>query len=128
MKASSAAKNLASFYMERTLQEHDSLQFRPSVLAAAAVSLAMSNPDVLEFAEHDEDHQPGIPKILIRYTGFCISEIREAARLMERTVPETTSTNARRTLAAVKRKYESDRYDCVSTAFTPPLVDHLGNL
>ncbi|CAJ1953362.1 unnamed protein product [Cylindrotheca closterium] len=129
MKASSTAKNLASFYMERTLQEHESLQFRPSVLAAAAVSLAMSNPDIVEFAENDDEgHQPGIPKKLIRYTGFSICEIRDAASLMERTVPETTSTNARRTLAAVKRKYESDRYDCVSTAFTPPLVEHLENV
>jgi len=128
MNASSTAKNLANFYMERTLQEHESLQFRPSLLAAAAVSLAMSNPDVLEFAEDGEVHQPGIPQNLLRYTGFSNSQVLKAARLMERTVPETTSTNARRTLAAVKRKYESDRYDCVSTAFTQPLVDHLDDL
>lgn len=128
MKASSTAKNLANFYLERTLQEHESLEYRPSLLAAAATSLAMSNPDVLESAEDGADYQQGISQKLLQFTDFSDSEIREAARLMERTVPETTPTNARRTLAAVKRKYESDRYDCVSTAFTPPLVDHLDDL
>ena len=125
VKASSTAKNLANYYLERTLQEHESLAFRPSVLAAAAVSLAMCNPDILEF-EDGSTRQPGALQVLLQYTGFSQDEIRGAAALFERTVPETTSTSARRTLTAVKRKYESDRYDCVSTAFTPPLVRHLG--
>lgn len=44
---------------------------------------------------------------------------------MERKVKETNTTSARRKLVAVKRKYESDRYDNVSTAFTPPLARHI---
>jgi hypothetical protein len=47
-KADGVAANLASFYMERILLEHSMLDLRPSHLAAAAVSLALNNPDLPE--------------------------------------------------------------------------------
>jgi len=46
-KASPFTKHAANYYMERTLQEHDLLQFRPSLMAATAVMLALSNTDIL---------------------------------------------------------------------------------
>lgn len=46
--ASETVKNLAYYYSERMLQEYDSLKFRPSVLAAAAVTLALNNPNAVE--------------------------------------------------------------------------------
>lgn len=45
-KADGVTANLASFYMERILLEHSMLDLRPSHLAAAAVSLALNNPDL----------------------------------------------------------------------------------
>lgn len=45
-KASPLVRAAANYYVERTLQEHDLLQFRPSVLAATAVILALNNPDI----------------------------------------------------------------------------------
>jgi hypothetical protein len=44
--ADGVAANLASFYLERTLLEYSALDLRPSHIAAAAVSLALNNPDV----------------------------------------------------------------------------------
>jgi hypothetical protein len=44
--ATGVAANLASFYMERMLLEYSALEFRPSHLAAAAVALALNNPDL----------------------------------------------------------------------------------
>jgi hypothetical protein len=46
--ATRAARCLANFYMERMLQEYSALKYRPSLVAAAAVSLSMNNPDALE--------------------------------------------------------------------------------
>ena len=45
--ASDLVRHAANFYMERTLQEHDLLRYRPSVVAASAVILAMNNPSIL---------------------------------------------------------------------------------
>lgn len=39
---------LSNFYMDRMLQEHRALNHPPSILAAAVISLAMNNPDVLD--------------------------------------------------------------------------------
>lgn len=47
-KASKMAIPAASYFMERTLQEDDLLQFRPSLVAASAVSLAINHPDIRE--------------------------------------------------------------------------------
>lgn len=48
-KATRVMRNLANFYMERMLQEYSTLNYRPSLVAAAAVSLAMNNPDVFDY-------------------------------------------------------------------------------
>jgi hypothetical protein len=48
LKASPIIKNAANYYTERTLQEHDLLCFRPSLICASAVVLAINNPDISE--------------------------------------------------------------------------------
>ena len=148
-KASRTTKHLANYYMERMLQEYGTLQYRPSLVAAAAVSLALNNPDILDNDGMDVD-APGVVRIfyvlvhiyiyaifplsrihllqpgaLLDYTGFSHDDIIEVAGLLESKVRETNTTSARRRLVAVKRKYESDRYDNVSTTFTPPLARHI---
>lgn len=62
-KATSIASNLASFYMERMLLEYSTLDIRPSHLAAAAVSLAVNNPDLPENKLTNGSEYTTIPKI-----------------------------------------------------------------
>jgi hypothetical protein len=46
------------------LQEYSMLNYRPSLIAAAAVSLARSNPDVLEETKEENEIQvPGVVRI-----------------------------------------------------------------
>jgi G2/mitotic-specific cyclin-B, other len=56
-EASETVKNLARYYSERMLQEYDSLRFRPSVLAAAAVTLAVYNPTAMELENRQGNHE-----------------------------------------------------------------------
>ena len=49
----------ANYYTERMLQEHDSLKYRPSVIAAAAVCLAINHPELREFDEI-QTAKPGV--------------------------------------------------------------------
>eukprot|EP00581_Thalassiosira_minuscula_P000346 CAMPEP_0183741678 /NCGR_PEP_ID=MMETSP0737-20130205/62774_1 /TAXON_ID=385413 /ORGANISM="Thalassiosira miniscula, Strain CCMP1093" /LENGTH=55 /DNA_ID=CAMNT_0025977091 /DNA_START=117 /DNA_END=280 /DNA_ORIENTATION=+ len=51
-------RHAAAYYLERTLQEHDLLEYRPSVVCASAVILALNNPDV---RIHEEDYERELP-------------------------------------------------------------------
>lgn len=53
-----------------------------------------------------------------------MNDIKEVASLMESKVGET-EMSTRRPLEAVKRKYQSDRYDNASVSFALPKVVHL---
>ena len=44
VKASKLVQHASSYYTERTLQEHDMLKYRPSVICASAVILALNHP------------------------------------------------------------------------------------
>jgi len=45
-KASPMTSVTAAYILERTLQEHDLLLYRPSMVCASAVILALNNPDI----------------------------------------------------------------------------------
>lgn len=45
-KASELSGVAASYYLERSLQEYQFLKYRPSLVAASAVCLALNNPDI----------------------------------------------------------------------------------
>lgn len=49
VKATSVVRNLANYYMERMLQEHTALRFKPSLLAVACTCLALNHPDRSEY-------------------------------------------------------------------------------
>lgn len=53
INASPLVKHAASYYLERTLQEHDMLRYRPSLICAAAIVLAVNNPDI----DDDDDDE-----------------------------------------------------------------------
>ena len=59
-KASPMTKVTAAYYLERTLQEHDMLQYRPSMICASAVILALNNPDVRVVEEDWFRELPGL--------------------------------------------------------------------
>jgi G2/mitotic-specific cyclin-B, other len=62
--------NIASrYYLDRMLQEHDVLKFRPSLLAAAVVCLAINHPEIREFDEV-ENQKPGMVRMLLRFLLF----------------------------------------------------------
>ena len=50
VKASKLVQHASAYYTERTLQEHDMLKYRPSVICASAIILALNHP---EFAAED---------------------------------------------------------------------------
>lgn len=58
-RATKTMATAANYFLERMLQEHDALQFRPSVLAAASVCLAINHPEI---RDHDglENDKPGV--------------------------------------------------------------------
>lgn len=58
-QASKTMASAANYYLERMLQEHDALQFRPSVIAAAAVCLAINHPEIRDFDANESD-KPGV--------------------------------------------------------------------
>jgi len=55
LKAPAMVKHAASYYTERTLQEHDMLRFRPSLICASAIVLAINNPEI-DFDEGAEEN------------------------------------------------------------------------
>ena len=58
LNASTTVGHAAQYYLERSLQEHDMLDYRPSEVCCAAVILAINNPDILLL---DEDYDRVVP-------------------------------------------------------------------
>ena len=59
-KASPMTRQAATYYLERTLQEHDLLKYRPSMICASAVILALNNPDIPIHEKEDDRELPGL--------------------------------------------------------------------
>ncbi|KAL3765188.1 hypothetical protein ACHAWU_010379 [Discostella pseudostelligera] len=121
-KASPMTKVVAAYYLERTLQEHDMLQYRPSMVCASAVILALNNPDI-RVAEEDWFREcPGLPKILMEYTQFDEKELWKCIALVAQKVSGPSICASKRHLNAVKKKYENKKYLSVSTDLVDPDV------
>mmetsp|Transcript_8893 Transcript_8893/g.12738 ORF Transcript_8893/g.12738 Transcript_8893/m.12738 type:complete len:493 (-) Transcript_8893:259-1737(-) len=123
--ASEMTTHAASYYLERTLQEHSFLQFRPSVVCASAVILALNNPDIRVQEEDLERELPGFPKILMEYTGFCEYELTTCMERMAEKVAEEPITASRRQLNAVKKKFENSKYLEVSVNLELPNIQYV---
>jgi hypothetical protein len=63
-KASPMTRQAATYYLERTLQEHDLLKYRPSMICASAVILALNNPDI---PIHEEEYNRKLPGLVSDY-------------------------------------------------------------
>jgi len=119
VKAKKPFRSAASYYMERTLQEHDLLEYRPSLVSAAAVLLAINHPDLIDTV-NPGSRAPGIPQILLEYTGFKVGSLLTCAEIISTKVGEEPVTATRRQLVAVKRKFEVSKYDRVSSEIREP--------
>jgi cyclin B len=69
-KASPMTRHAAGYYLERTLQEHDLLKYRPSLVCASAVILALNNPDIRVVEEEYERQLPGLVSDILVYISF----------------------------------------------------------
>eukprot|EP00814_Leptocylindrus_danicus_P010872 CAMPEP_0116020402 /NCGR_PEP_ID=MMETSP0321-20121206/9773_1 /TAXON_ID=163516 /ORGANISM="Leptocylindrus danicus var. danicus, Strain B650" /LENGTH=434 /DNA_ID=CAMNT_0003491081 /DNA_START=840 /DNA_END=2144 /DNA_ORIENTATION=- len=118
--ASELARVAANYYLERTLQEHDMLIYRPSVVSAAAVIMAINNEDVyMEENNRKMSRQPGMPELLMEYTNFDEGEIRQCIANIAKKVSEEQVTMSNRQLIAVKRKYDQEKYQNISCLPNP---------
>lgn len=110
-KASPMTRHAATYYLERTLQEHELLNFRPSMVCASAVILALNNSEIPNREEeYVHGERPGLvrrrsklsilfvifrsnhshfstifltqPKILMEYTGFDKDQLRNCMTLV----------------------------------------------
>jgi len=60
VKASTLTKHCANYFLERTLQEHNFLDYRPSLTAVSAVILAINNIEVINYECRPKANPPGI--------------------------------------------------------------------
>jgi hypothetical protein len=149
-KASPMTRQTATFYLERTLQEHDLLKYRPSMVCASAVILALNNVDIPKHEENVGHDLPGLvsvntfemfpttycqlslnktsrnftqqPKILMEYTGFDADQLWKCMKLVADKVSEPAICASKRHLTAVKKKYEHKKYMSVSLVLRPPNI------
>ena len=93
----SKLKPMASYLGERMLQEYDMLAFRPSIIAATAVSMSLS------FLRQKPWHAT-----LTHYTGYNPSDLAKCKAKMTEILRTSHSHKA------VAKKYSSSRYERVS--------------
>jgi G2/mitotic-specific cyclin-B, other len=111
--ASEVIKYLSFYYAERNLQEPDSLNIKPSLLAAGAVYAAL-----VQQSEHhshniinDETDQPSIwPDILIEECDYDESDVLPIAKIIILHVSEEPVTTSLRRLISTKKKYLNDKF------------------
>jgi hypothetical protein len=91
-KASELTRAVANYYMERTLQDYEFIQYRPSLVASAAVCLALNNPQI-RIEEKSTGQKPGIVSITYCAVIICVLSLtlicRRMILLSTRGTPET---------------------------------------
>jgi len=123
VKASDNVKHAASYYLERTLQEHDMLRYRPSEICASAVVLALNHPELAEENGRTLDRRTAFfPPILIEYTGLSKNFLYDRAIEISRKIAEEPVTASNRELVAVKKKYDQRKFLFVSTQYELPTM------
>lgn len=90
---------MATYFMERTLQEYRMLQFLPSMIAASAVNMAMRSLD------HGSWNAT-----LEYYTGYTEDQLRPCIQTMEGIIAHAPSSS----LKAVYKKWSSTKFGAVA--------------
>jgi Cyclin, N-terminal domain/Cyclin, C-terminal domain len=142
-EATQTARFAANYYLERFLQEYDYINHRPSLIAAAAVCLALHHPEIREYDQLD-GVSPGVvgiesvwiwcsadgnllltcasfsqPDVLLKYTGFSFHDIANVAHLIADKIVVNITTSSR-ALRAVYDKYDTAAFEFISSEFSPP--------
>jgi hypothetical protein len=148
--SSEVVESAALYYMERTLQEYEFIQYRPSLVAAAAVCLALNNPQVRATDGTMKGNKPGIvsfvavhrqahmhhlsvannsfflqPDTLLEYTGYTKGEIYDVANKIADVLKEEVVTASQRQLLACKKKFDCGQHHHVSTEIDGPDIDDI---
>lgn len=123
VQTTNLVKFATNYYTERTLQEHDMLAFKPSLISVSSFVLALSNSDLREKDEETNLVPCGIPSILLEYTGFEEKDILTCAAQVAKKVGEEPVTASKRLLASVKRKYSSRKFLQVSVKVNVPSIE-----
>jgi len=114
LKVTNAAKDvkqLSNFYCERMLQEHEMLQYSPTMICSSALSLARR-------AVSKTAWNP----TLAQYTGYDEAALAPCARDMLRLMDPAHSTDAKKdTLKAVHKKYSSSKFGGVAKVPFPAM-------
>ncbi|GAX11089.1 cyclin A [Fistulifera solaris] len=124
-KATPLMETAAHYYMDRMLQEPDYLKHRPSLFAASAVCLAINNEDIR--SSDGVESKPGIPVILLEYTGFTAEEILDVSSLIVNKLSKSVVLASKRQLYAVKEKYSHPDYMSIAVDIDPPEIASLSN-
>mmetsp|Transcript_15905 Transcript_15905/g.23710 ORF Transcript_15905/g.23710 Transcript_15905/m.23710 type:complete len:489 (-) Transcript_15905:227-1693(-) len=123
VKASDLVKHAASYYLERTLQEHDMLKWRPSEICAAAVVLALNHPELAKEDGRTLDRRSAfLPPIVLEYTGFSRTVLYDCAKEIAKKVAEEPVTASNRELLAVKKKYDQRKFLFISSEYALPTL------
>ncbi|CAM9280087.1 unnamed protein product [Ectocarpus fasciculatus] len=111
-KATDRQHHRAQYYLERCLQEHDALSFRPSMLAAASVFLARIP---------DSGIKNAWPDALAKFCNTPREGLECCARLMIKFLLDEPVTASQRHLVAVKKKFLGERFLAVGIDDLPTL-------
>ena len=135
VKVSPMMTHAATYYLEVSLVEKDLLKYRASLVCASAIILAVNNPDIYfhQNGECPPESLPGLPDVLMEYTGFCQDELMECMTLIAKAVREpvifTDNVNEGATslmqLRKTKEKYKKEEFLFVSTAIEPPSIRYI---
>jgi cyclin B len=104
---------LTNYYIERNLQEYDSLQYQPCKFAAGAVYAALYQQQI-QSGRVLGPSKSYWPLTLEEETGLTEAEVFIVARNITQHVNIEVVTASKRVLSATKRKYSSERYQKVS--------------
>lgn len=123
IKAPTLVKHAAHYYTERTLQEHDMLQYRPSMICASAIVLAINHEEIAEEESMPWDPKTiCVPPILLEYTGFNRVDLILCAEHIAEKVAVEPVTASNRHLIAVKKKYNTAKFLNISGDYSLPTL------
>lgn len=102
VQGSPLTQHLAEYYTERALLEHDTLKYLPSIVASAAVFLALKSSTLDCW-----------PLTLERYSGYTTKDVIPVAVMLARFI-HTPFAIATRLLDSIQQKYATKRHMKVS--------------
>ena len=111
-RAPESAAHRAEYFAQRMLQEYAMLEYKPSLLAAAAAHLAFVA---------DEGCDDGWPRACERLTGYTDVELYPCCKAISYHINRAAKDDAKRQLVACKKKFSRHDFSTVSFGKCPVL-------